>query len=220
MNCMNHPDIPAAAYCRTCGQPLCAACQRPAQGSIFCEQHVPAQQAAPSAAPAAQAVVGGASPGLAFVLGLIPGVGAIYNGQYAKGLVHVIILGLLISIASSGGAHGFEPLFGFLIAIFYIYMPFEAYHTAKRRQMGQAVDEFSSILPMRAPSAGFPVGPVLLIALGVLFLLNNLELLPLERIVRYWPVLLIGLGGYMLYCRLTGGYPPRGPSSEAGNGRR
>ncbi len=40
------------------------------------------------------------SPGLAFLLGLIPGVGAIYNGQYAKGLVHAIIVGLMISIMS------------------------------------------------------------------------------------------------------------------------
>jgi TM2 domain-containing membrane protein YozV len=220
MNCMNHPDTPAAAYCRTCGQPLCAACQRPAQGSIFCEQHLPAQVAASarSASPP-PAPVGGSSPGLAFLLGLIPGVGAIYNGQYAKGLVHVVILGLLISITSSGGARGFEPLFGFLIAIFYVYMPFEAYHTARRRQLGQAVDEFSSLLPMRSASRGFPVGPVLLIALGVLFLLNNLELLRFERIVRYWPVLLIGLGGYMLYCRLTG-LGPRGNGGEAGNGNR
>jgi len=151
---------------------------------------------------------------LAFLLGLIPGVGAIYNAQYAKGLVHVIIFGLLISIVSSGAAADFEPLFGFLIAIFYIYMPFEAYHTAKRRQLGQAVDEFSSILPLRAPARGFPVGPVLLIALGFLFLLNNLNLLRIERLIRYWPVLLIGLGGYMLYCRLTGG--PRGRSSGDG----
>jgi len=28
---------------------------------------------------------------------MIPGVGAVYNGQYAKGLVHVVIVGLLIS---------------------------------------------------------------------------------------------------------------------------
>ena len=35
----------------------------------------------------------GASPGLAFLLGFIPGVGAIYNGQYVKGLIHVVVLG-------------------------------------------------------------------------------------------------------------------------------
>ena len=60
---------------------------------------------------------GGPSPGFAFLLGLIPGVGAIYNGQYAKGLIHVVILGLLISITSSGAAGDLEPLFGLLIAL-------------------------------------------------------------------------------------------------------
>ena len=33
------------------------------------------------------------APGLAFALGFIPGVGAIYNGQYLKGLVHALIFG-------------------------------------------------------------------------------------------------------------------------------
>ncbi|MEK7407145.1 MAG: DUF5668 domain-containing protein [Acidobacteriota bacterium] len=212
MNCLNHPDVAAVAYCRDCGQSLCAACQRPAQGSIFCERHLPAGEPTPvkpTAAPVA-AKATGTSPGLAFLLGLIPGVGAIYNGQYAKGLVHVLIFGLLISITSAHAVGGFEPLFGILIGAFYIYMPFEAYHTARRRQAGEAVDEFSSILPVRAPRTGFPVGPVLLMALGVLFLLDTMDILEFERLIRYWPVILIGLGSYMLYCRLTGSSPDCG----------
>jgi hypothetical protein len=138
MNCYKHPDVAAAAFCRTCGKPLCQECQRPVQGTIVCEEHAPATQPLPPPVPPAA----GVSPGLAFVLGLIPGVGAIYNGQYAKGVIHVVIFGLLISIASSGGIHGFEPLFGLLIAIWYFYMPFEAYHTARKRQLGHPVDEF------------------------------------------------------------------------------
>ena len=51
------------------------------------------------------------SPGLALFLGMIPGVGAIYNGQYAKGMVHAIIWGVLMSIADSRAAHGLEPVF-------------------------------------------------------------------------------------------------------------
>jgi hypothetical protein len=61
------------------------------------------------------------------------GVGAIYNGQYAKGLVHAIVLRLLISIINSRSANGLEPLFGILIAAFVLYMAFEAHHTARRR---------------------------------------------------------------------------------------
>ena len=69
-------------------------------------------------------------------LGLIPGVGAIYNGQYAKGLIHAIILGLLISIMSAGAAGGLEPLIGMVTALWFFYMAFEAYHTAARRLRG------------------------------------------------------------------------------------
>ena len=157
------------------------------------------------------------SPGLAFILGLIPGVGAIYNGQYAKGLIHVLILGTLISIASSGGLYGAgEPLFGLMIAAFFFYMAFEAYHTAKRRQLGQPVEEFSSLFSFGKSSSRFPVAPVLLIAIGVLFLLNNMDLLRFRDIARFWPVFLIAIGAYMLYARLTGS--PVSP--EAANEQR
>jgi hypothetical protein len=147
------------------------------------------------------------SPGVAFVLGLIPGVGAIYNGQYAKGLIHVFILGMLFTIVGSNDVGGFEPLFGVLIPGFWAYMAFEAYHTAKLRQMGQPVDEFSSLVPQGG--SRFPIAPVLLILLGVVFLLNNLELFELRRMLKYWPVMLIALGLYMLYLRMNSGVNPR-----------
>lgn len=226
MNCMNHPEVPAVAYCRTCGKAVCQACQRTAQGYIFCAEHVPAEAAAQAAAQAQAATTpatpwtsaapppqaGSVSPGLAFLLGLIPGVGAIYNGQYAKGVIHVVILGILISITHSGAAGPFDALFGMLIAAWFFYMAFEAYHTAKKRQMGLPVDEFSSIVPLRNQT-GAPVGPVLLIGLGVLFLLANLGLLDFHRLIRYWPVFLIVLGAYMLYARLSGDSGT--PSQEA-----
>ncbi len=140
------------------------------------------------------------SPGLAFLLGFIPGVGAIYNGQYGKGLMHVIIVGLLISVMSSpSSSGGLEPLLGLMITGFWFYMCFEAYHTARQRQMGLPVDEFSSILPLKGST--FPFAPVLLIVLGVLFLLSNLGLLEFARLLRFWPVVLIALGAYMLYVR-------------------
>jgi hypothetical protein len=69
--------------------------------------------------------------------------------------------------------------------------------------MGRPVDEFSSVMPARGGSK-FPVAPVLLIALGVLFLLHNLGVLELRRLLRYWPVALILLGCYRLYLRFTG----------------
>ena len=157
------------------------------------------------------------SPGLAFILGFIPGVGAIYNGQYAKGLIHVLVLGTLISIVSSGHLGSGEPLFGLMISAWFFYMAFEAYHTARRRQLGQPVDEFSSLFPLRGKAGRFPVGPIILIAIGILFLLNNFDLIHFYDIARYWPVFLIALGGYMLYTRLTSPIPA---SPEAVNEQR
>src|SRR5229473_867968 len=219
MNCMNHPDIPAVAYCRTCGKALCEACQQTAQGTVYCQEHVPASAAAGSTDPSPYTAPRptpppladpGASPGLAFLLGLIPGVGAIYNGQYVKGLIHVIVLGVLISIVSNGdSAGGLEPLFGMLIGVWVLYMAFEAYHTAKKRQLGHPTDEFSSIVPMRRQSStNFPAGPIFLMALGLLFLLHNLDIIRFRVILHYWPVALIALGAYMLYERIT----PRRPA--------
>jgi hypothetical protein len=236
MNCANHPDTAAVAFCRTCGKPLCQACERPAQGTIFCDEHaVPAAAANPVSTPAPGPVPGAtpyspyvtpytspytapgdtsASPGLAFVLGLIPGVGAIYNGQYAKGLVHVVILGLIISIMSSGAAGGLEVLFGFMIPLWFFYMAFEAYHTARKRVRGEPLDEFSSIFPVRPNSSGFPAGPIVLILVGVLFLLNSLDIIRFYQLVRWWPLFLIALGVYMLVARLSAARATSAPAPD------
>lgn len=242
MNCANHPEAPAVAYCRDCGKALCEMCRREANGTIYCDVHAPGVSApgvssetawsaappppppqpqasaysAPPPTPEANPYTAppppprpsfdaGASPGLAFLLGFIPGVGAIYNGQYVKGLVHVVVLGILISLANSEDlSGGFQPLFGMLIAVWIFYMAFEAYHTAKRRQLGEPVDEFSSIMPRSGRPSQFPLAPTVLIAVGLLFLLHNLNIIRISELLRYWPVALIGLGAYMLYERLAG----------------
>ena len=202
---------PVTAYCRTCGKALTEDTARVALGTVFCEEHVPVQAAAsssPAGSPYSEPKVAvpnpNVSPGLAFLLGMIPGVGAIYNGQYGKGLVHVIIFGLLVSINSSGAAGGLEVLFGMLTAVWFFYMAFEAFHTARKRQMGEPVDEYSSLVTLNVKGPGFPVAPVLLIVLGLLFLLNNLGVLRLYDFLRFWPVLLIAAGAWMLYVRLKG----------------
>lgn len=201
-----------AGYCRACGKALDEASVHRAQGGIYCKEHAPEETAAGAASPYSNTPPPplpntDVSPGLAFVLGLIPGVGAVYNGQYAKGLIHVAVIGLAISILNSGAASGYEPLVTMLLIAFWAYMPFEAYHTAMRRRMGQPVDELAGLVP--AKGARFPAAPVILIALGTILLLDNLGLLELRRALRYWPVLLIGAGLYMLYVRFTLPKEPR-----------
>ncbi|HTW66789.1 MAG TPA: DUF5668 domain-containing protein [Bryobacteraceae bacterium] len=264
MNCKNHPEAPAIAYCRECGKPLCEVCRRPADGTIYCEEHSPVSASAASGAskaavpdspytapepspytaapepspytapeppPAAPETPytappppytapqpsqtrprssNDASPGLAFLLGFIPGVGAVYNGQYVKGLIHVVILGFLIAIVNDENlSANLQPLFGMMIAVWIFYMAFEAYHTAKKRQLGELVDEFSSIVPRHGPRARFPLAPTVLIVVGLIFLLHNLDILRISQMLRYWPIALIGFGVYMLYERVSASHDPR-----------
>lgn len=196
-------------YCRACGKALDQASVQAAQGGIYCKEHVPADAGAPYASPYTSSVPPpipnpNVSPAGAFVLGLIPGVGAIYNGQYIKGLIHVVILGMLFGIANSGISESMTPVVVLMIIGFFAYQAFEAYHTAQKRRMGLPVEEMSGLAS--APQGGprFPAAPVILIGLGVVLLLDNLGYLELRRILRFWPVLLIGLGVYMLMNRFAG----------------
>ncbi len=134
MDCVNHSGVTATAYCQNCGKALCATCARGgAGGQIFCE---PCWTQWHSVQPPFVAPPPGApSPGLAAVLGLIPGVGAMYNGQFIKGLVHVLIFAVLVSAAHIYG------LFGLLIAGWVCYQVFDAYHTARARRDGEPLPD-------------------------------------------------------------------------------
>lgn len=239
MNCQNHPEIPATAYCRTCGKPVCDECRRDAFGTVFCAEHAPAPAPGYTAGPppAAEFVPpagpppgftppppefvpppgvyppprphSNVSPALAFFLGLIPGVGAIYNGQYAKGLVHAIVWGLLMSISNSRAANGLEPIFVMLVIAWWAYMAIEAHRTAQKLQAGEPVDEYSSLISLHGRGNQAPVAGVALVVLGILLLLHTLDLLDFEVIARYWPVLLIAAGVYILWGRLVSHDDPR-----------
>ena len=63
------------------------------------------------------------------------------------------------------------------------------------------MDEFSSLMPNEGGSR-FPIVPMLLIALGSVFLLDTLEIYEVRRLVRFWPVLMIGMGLYLLFARM------------------
>jgi hypothetical protein len=154
MNCQNHPDREHTAFCQNCGKPLCQECTRVIGSAVFCEPCLAAKLAgAPSApgtssgttpggAPADTAWQWGAgmpsgwqppdgpNPGLAALLGLIPGVGAMYNGQYAKGVVHLIVFAILVSLADQHG------IFGLFVVGWVCYQVVEAHHTARARRDG------------------------------------------------------------------------------------
>ena len=134
MDCVNHSGVNATAFCQNCGKPLCQACVKTgAGGQIFCEPCWMAWQGGQQ--PFVPPPAGAPNPVLAALLGLIPGVGAMYNGQLIKGLIHVLIFAVLVSAAHVYG------IFGLFIAGWVCYQVFEAYHTAKARRDGEPLPD-------------------------------------------------------------------------------
>jgi Domain of unknown function (DUF5668)/B-box zinc finger len=279
MDCVNHSGVAATAFCQNCGKALCPNCVRNgAGGQILCEPCWVAWQNVPN--PFIAPPMGGPNPSAAAVLGLIPGVGAMYNGQYFKGLIHVVIFVVIISITTHFG------LFGLFIPAWILYQSFEAYHTARAIRDGQPIpdplglNEVSNWLnlggrppyppqagpaanpgvapgayqpppygtayqapyqapyqaagqasyqagayaaPPFTPAAGAavdpaappvppppqaywrrkePIGAIVLIGLGLLFLLGQLDEIG-GRIFEFsWPLLLIGLGVWLVVRRM------------------
>lgn len=224
MNCVNHPETAAAAYCRTCGKALCDECKRDVMGVIYCEPCIAARlqgtmpaaagaAAVPPGTPVVAAAPSGPNPVLAVILSVIfPSVGQMYNGQFMKGFVYILVLASLIWGASEVG-----EFFGILIPFWILYMAVDAYRTAKARQLGQPVPEDIFGLSRGSSTETFgignpgaaaendrtapPIGAIVLIGMGTLFLLQNTGFFHFRWIGRMWPLVLVGIGVWMIYQR-------------------
>ena len=203
MNCAHHADVPNTAFCTRCGTALCAECVRNVKGAVYCESCLAEiiDGKTQSAEPTRKVeVLAGTNPTAAFVLGLIPGVGAIYNAEYFKAAVHVLIFGTLITIADMPRS---GPMWGLLIAAFVCYMPFEAYYTAKKYKLRREGIELETPFDrFNEQLENFPNkeiwGGGALIVIGILLLLDNFDFIQMYRVVRLWPVILIALGLWLL----------------------
>jgi TM2 domain-containing membrane protein YozV len=218
MNCANHPSAAAVAYCRTCGKPLCSICTRDVKGVIYCEncladrlagvQPVTGQplsgvvppMTAPMPAPST-----GPNPAIAGILaGFFPfGVGAVYTGQYAKGLAHLLIfVGLIIGMDQSSPL---DTLCGFAFAFFYVWQIIDAVKTSKALQLGQPAPDPLGLGQAfgagdKVDTSKIPMGAVILIGLGVLFLLRTMGVFEFS-VEGFWPILLILLGLWLFAKR-------------------
>jgi hypothetical protein len=208
MNCNTHGDTAAVAFCRTCGKPLCNQCTRDVRGVIYCEAclaarmegtapvgpYVPVQMPPQTPPPTGYQQFmdqglgmkvppgpsSGPNPAVAGILaGFFPiGVGAVYTGQYAKGLSHLVIMVLLILGVSSNLPWFVITVLGILIGFFYIYQIIDAARSARAIQMGEPVPDPFGLAQTFGTGDKFegtkvPTGAAVLIALGVLFLLHT-----------------------------------------------
>jgi serine/threonine protein kinase len=88
----------------------------------------------PAALPPAPAhIVGGKKPGLALFLGMIPGVGALYNAEYKKAAVQMVVFATLRALDGVGGVVG--RFAEYLTMGFWAYVVFDSYHVARSRKM-------------------------------------------------------------------------------------
>jgi hypothetical protein len=236
MNCATHSDIAAVAFCRTCGKPLCNQCTRDVRGVIYCEACLAARM--DGTAPAASYVppqppptgyqqfmdqglgvkvqpgpATGPNPTVAGILGAIPlGLGAVYCGQYAKGLAHLGIVVLAIVGLSSDLPWQADMVLGIFLGFFWVYQILDAVRTAKALQAGEpAPDPFGLAQTFgtgeKFETTKVPAAAAILIGLGVLFLINTVFDFSLHR---FWPIILIVLGVWLFAKNwgLLGSYRP------------
>jgi TM2 domain-containing membrane protein YozV len=216
MNCANHPENAAIAYCRTCGKPLCASCTRDVKGVIYCENCLAERLAGVqpvTAQPLSGFVAGplptvpssGPNPAVAGILaGFFPfGVGAVYTGQYAKGLAHLLIfVGLILGMNQS------DPLpliCGLTFSFFYVWQIIDAVRTAKALQIGQPAPDPLGLgqafgAGEKTDTSKIPMAAVILIGLGVLFLLQTMGVFEFS-VGRLAPLIAIALGLWLFAKR-------------------
>jgi len=192
MNCAYHPSNVSRVQCASCARPLCVACDHRIKGYPYCQdcivlgienlsRHYSNQSKSKS------------KGRLAALCALLPGMGAVYNRQNIKAVVHFITIVGLFTLSDMHVLEGFFFLGG-MVAYFYSIM--DAYRTGRLIAEGEspAADEerFKRSLTRRAPTIG-----IILIVAGLLFVAQSIFGFSLS-FARLLPVGLIILGGYLL----------------------
>ena len=135
----------------------------------------------------------GRSPLIAGLFGLIPGLGAAFNGQNIKSLLHFIVP---ISLLQLGDifSHQVELPFFLGAAAFYVFSIYDAVRTARRASLGEDIQSEDAALKRLLRENTTTLG-ALLTGVGVLTLL---DLFFPSFVQRSWPFLLILVGLFLL----------------------
>jgi len=187
MKCTYHPEVEAGSLCRACNKTLCAECAHQIKGKAFCQDCL--VQGAEWVATFKDFKIPTDAPKRAALLSLIPGMGAVYNNQYVKALTFFAVFALLVIMADQ--VHG---VFGSAAFVFIIFTMFDSYRTAEAN-LRNRMDPAASPAPSEERMT-FGWG-LFLVALGVLFLLQNI--IPFYFMHRLWPLMFIALGAWLVF---------------------
>jgi hypothetical protein len=192
MTCYNHPESEATQECHLCGRPLCPACATPVKGIAYCQDCLGSrvENAVPPVVPVR--VPDYFSPRAAGWFSLLPGLGLLYLRDYVKALVVALLVVGAIQISDHADAGGL------LVFILWIGQMIYTVQEAKRLNRARA-GESPAPAPTSASAAGergdTPLWGGILIGLGILFLLDQLDMIQFGDIfAKFWPLLVIGLG--------------------------
>ncbi|MFN0109671.1 MAG: hypothetical protein ACKVZH_12520 [Blastocatellia bacterium] len=196
MKCTYHPTNLASARCSSCDKHLCPACDHRIKGYPYCQDCIVAgvemlrQKDSTQARPSQGE---GKSPVLAVLLGLLPGLGAAYNGQPVKALVHFITtagLWTLVDVFHST----LQVTCALASFAMYVYSLYDAFRSAQRHRngidLGAEDEQLRQFMRARTNLWGG-----LLIVVGAL---TTFHIAFPVKTSRFWPLLLVAAGIYLL----------------------
>src|SRR5215510_7284488 len=209
MICNYHPKNSATVQCSQCVRPLCPACDHRIRGFPFCQDCIVAGvemlRAQQSRLTDPHVIRRKTSPFVATLLSLfVPGLGAAYNGQTSKAIVHFAIFASFFQMAVvTQGMHFF--ILGVIAT--WLFAAVDACRTAQLMRAGLSPDAEDDVIARRLYGNPFAWGTTLII-IGTLFLLHTLlsVTLPIKELL---PVALVALGAYMVFD-----YIRRGKASD------
>ena len=185
--------------CSSCARPLCPACDHRIRGFAFCQDCIVAgvdalrhRQSQPTDQ---QVVRRKTSPFIATFLSLfVPGLGAAYNGQTSKAIVHFAIFASFFQMAVVTDGVAF-----FVLGVCgtWLYAAVDACRTAQLMRAGLAPDAEEDAITRQLYGNPLAWGITLLV-LGGIFLAHTVLgfQFPMRRVL---PVALVVLGAYVLY---------------------
>lgn len=134
-------------------------------------------------------------PLLAGLLSGFPGMGNVYNGLYLRGLVQFLIVAGLMNMVD----HGNGPFFPMTLVFFWAFSVLDAYRQAMLINYGYAQDLGLLDQPQR-PRAGQGglIAGIILTLLGIIATLEQYVDIDLRWLYDLWPVLLIGVGLWLI----------------------
>ena len=134
------------------------------------------------------------SPFIATLLSFVPGLGAAYNGQTAKAIVHFAIFASFFQMAVMT-----QGMLFFVLGVLgtWLFAAVDACRTAQLIRSGFSPDTEEDVITRRLYGNPFAWG-ITLIIIGTLFLLHTLLRIQLP-VRQMLPVALVALGAYMLF---------------------